>query len=90
MSNKVAGKRQKGADSPEFREKDARSMAGIMGVFSVAVLGIFPLAYDNYYYNILETKYHFYCVASVAGHGSDALLRDLQRPDRRLFQGERQ
>ena len=47
MSNKVAGKRQKGVDSPELREKDARSMAGIMGVFSVAVLGIFPLAYDN-------------------------------------------
>ena len=41
-------------------------MAGIMGVFAVAVLGIFPLAYDNYYYNILETKYHFYCVASIA------------------------
>ena len=59
MSNKVSGKRQKGADSPELREKDARSMAGIMGVFAVAVLGIFPLAYDNYYYNILETKYHF-------------------------------
>ncbi len=37
-----------------------------MGVFAVAVLGIFPLAYDNYYYNILETKYHFYCVASIA------------------------
>ena len=66
MSNKVSGKRQKGADSPELREKDARSMAGIMGVFAVAVLGIFPLAYDNYYYNILETKYHFYCVASIA------------------------
>ena len=31
MSNKVSGKRQKGADSPELREKDARSMAGIMG-----------------------------------------------------------
>ena len=62
-------------DSPELREKDARSMAGIMGVFAVAVLCIFPLVYDNYYYNILETKYHFYCVA-------DALLRNLQRPDR--------
>ena len=49
-----------------MREKDDRSMAGIMSVFAVAVLGIFPLAYDNYYYNILETKYHFYCVASIA------------------------
>lgn len=90
MSNKVSGKRQKGADSPELREKDARSMAGIMGVFAVAVLGIFPLAYDNYYYNILETKYHFYCVASIAAHGADALLRDLQRPDRGIFQRGRQ
>ena len=64
MSNKVSGKRQKGADSPELREKDARSMAGIMGVFAVAVLGIFPLAYDKLYDNVRECKYHVYWVHS--------------------------
>ena len=37
----------------------------IMTVFAIVVLCIFPLVYDDFYFNILETKYQFYCVVAI-------------------------
>lgn len=38
----------------------------IMGVFVFAVLCIFPLVFTHFYFNILETKYQFYCGCVIA------------------------
>lgn len=37
--------------------------AFIMGTFSLVVLCVFPLIYHDFYFDILETKYQFYCGA---------------------------
>lgn len=37
-----------------------------MGTFTLVVLCIFPLVYQDFYFNILETKYRFYCIAAIA------------------------
>lgn len=41
-------------------------MTRIMSVFAVAVLCVFPIVYDNFYFNILETKYKFYCACVIS------------------------
>ncbi len=33
----------------------------ILGLFVAAVLIGLPIVYDNYYFNILDTKYYYYC-----------------------------
>lgn len=38
----------------------------ITGIFIIAVLAIFPLFYTNYYFNILQAKYYFYCIAVIS------------------------
>lgn len=38
----------------------------IMGVFTLAVLCVLPVLYDDFYFNILETKYQSYCVMAIA------------------------
>ena len=40
------------------------NVALIMGVFTLAVLCVLPLVFRDYYFNILETKYQFYCIVS--------------------------
>lgn len=40
--------------------------SGIMGVYVLVILCVFPVVYHNFYFDILETKYQFYCVASIA------------------------
>ena len=42
------------------------NVALIMGVFTLAVLCVLPLVFRDYYFNILETKYQFYCIVSIA------------------------
>ena len=42
------------------------NVALIMGVFTLAVLCALPLVFRDYYFNILETKYQFYCIVSIA------------------------
>lgn len=37
----------------------------IMGVYALVILCIFPVIYHNYYFDILETKYQFYCGVSI-------------------------
>ena len=38
----------------------------IMGVYALVILCIFPVVYHDFYFDILETKYQFYCVASIS------------------------
>lgn len=38
----------------------------IMGIFALVMLCVFPLVYHDFYFDILETKYQFYCVAAIA------------------------
>ena len=48
-------------------EKSAGNVfAKIMGIFTLVVLCVFPVVYHNYYFDILETKYQFYCIAAIA------------------------
>ncbi|MBR5316970.1 MAG: O-antigen ligase family protein [Lachnospiraceae bacterium] len=55
MGNSGENKQQsKGMDIPNV----------IMGIYAFVVLCIFPVVYDNFYFNILETKYRFYCIVS--------------------------
>ena len=68
MSNRIKKKEQ---TKNSFQE----NVALIMGIFTLVVLCIFPLVYHHYYFDILETKYQFYCVvsliamAAMAGYG---------------------
>lgn len=57
-------KRIKKQSSTSVNASDVFGM--IMTIFTIVVLCIFPLAYDDFYFNILETKYQFYCVAAIS------------------------
>ena len=37
----------------------------IMGIFTLAVLCLCPVVYHRYYFDILETKYQFYCALAI-------------------------
>lgn len=37
----------------------------IMGIFTLVILCIFPLVFHDFYFDILETKYQFYCAAAI-------------------------
>lgn len=38
----------------------------IMGVFALVMLCIFPVVYHDFYFDILETKYQFYCISAIS------------------------
>lgn len=59
MSNRIKKKQE---TKSSFQE----SAALIMGIFTLVVLCIFPLVFHNYYFDILETKYQFYCVTAIS------------------------
>ena len=68
MSNHIKKKEQ-------TRNSFQENAALIMGIFTLVVLCIFPVVYHHYYFDILETKYQFYCavsliaMAAMAGYG---------------------
>lgn len=59
MSNRIK-KRDEGGSS--FEERASL----IMGIFVLAVLCVLPVVFGNYYFNILEVKYQFYCGSVIA------------------------
>ena len=47
-------------------EKKSQNMFDkIMGIYTLVVLCAFPIVYDDFYFNILETKYKFYCACVI-------------------------
>lgn len=68
MSNRI---KKKQTAKSSFNE----NIALIMGTFTLAVLCILPLVFHHFYFDILETKYQFYCAAAIvmmiamAGYG---------------------
>lgn len=58
MSNRIKKKQE---NKSSFQENAAL----IMGIFALVVLCVFPLVFHNYYFDILETKYQFYCAAAI-------------------------
>lgn len=50
--------------SHEINEKRSKTSM-IMGIFTLIVLCVFPVVYHDYYFDILETKYQFYCAAAI-------------------------
>lgn len=51
------------ARNPEVLADSAKNIfSGIVAFFVIIVLSVFPLYYDNYYFNILKAKYQFYFV----------------------------
>lgn len=51
-------------NKPEVLSETAKNIfAGIIAVFIVTILSVFPLYYDNYYFNILKAKYSFYYIS---------------------------
>lgn len=52
-------------DKIERLNKDNKLFKIIAGVYTVVIFGIFPLFYDDYYYNILPTKYTFFYITSL-------------------------
>ena len=50
---------------PEEKET-GNTFAKIMGIFTLVVLCVFPVVYHNYYFDILETKYQFYCASAIS------------------------
>ena len=50
-----------------FENKNKRNIFdGIMSIYTLIIMCVFPVVYDNFYFNILETKYRFYCIAAIA------------------------
>ena len=58
MSKRIKKRREAGSTFED-------NAALIMGIFTLIVLCIFPLVYHRYYFDILETKYQFYCAAAI-------------------------
>lgn len=49
--------------NPEVLAETAKNiLSSVIGVFIIIVLSVFPLYYDNYYFNILKAKYTFYFI----------------------------
>ncbi|WP_215700038.1 O-antigen ligase family protein [Clostridium sp. MCC353] len=59
MSNK------KKTSNREFYEAKNRIMSAITGFFVLMVLAVLPLIVDDFYFNILETKYKFYWISML-------------------------
>lgn len=53
-------------DPNALAEVAGNVFAGIMAVFTLVVLVVFPLYYHNYYFDILKAKYKFYWITVVA------------------------
>lgn len=49
----------------EVKNSFQENTALIMGIFALVVLCVFPLVFHRYYFDILETKYQFYCAAAI-------------------------
>lgn len=58
MANKSIKKQQAKITAGE-------AMALLMGIFSLSILCMFPLAIDNAYFNILETKYKYFSTCAI-------------------------
>lgn len=58
MANRI---KRKAETTVSTREK----MSWVMSVFTLIILGIFPLVVHNRYFDILEAKYQFYCVCTI-------------------------
>lgn len=50
-----------------IKKKTDSGLDMILGFFTLVVLCAFPVVYDNYYFNILQTKYKFYSASAIAG-----------------------
>ena len=66
MANRIKKKQETKATVSE-------TMALIMGIFVVAVLGGLPLVVTNAYFNILETKYIYFCICAIAAIAISAI-----------------
>ena len=53
-------------DSGELAAVAGNIFSGITAVFTFMILTIFPLYYQNFYFDILKAKYKFYWIAAVA------------------------
>ena len=49
----------------EKKQTGVNMISKIMGLFALLVLCVFPVVYHNYYFDILQTKYHSYCVMAT-------------------------
>ncbi|MCI8453881.1 MAG: O-antigen ligase domain-containing protein [Lachnospiraceae bacterium] len=58
MSNRIKKKQEK---KSSFQETQGL----LIGVFTLAVLCLLPVVFTRFYFNILETKYIFFCVISI-------------------------
>ncbi len=58
MKNKLDGKEMRDQDA--FAETCTSIISGVISFFVMLLVVLFPLIYDNAYFNILETKYRYY------------------------------
>lgn len=58
MSNRI---KKSSETKSSFQEK----AAFITGIFVIAVLCLLPVVFTDFYFNILETKYIFYCIIAI-------------------------
>lgn len=56
--------------SSTFMETCSAITSGTINVALVFLFTVFPLIYDNSYINILETKYHYYCIFAIGMLGT--------------------
>ncbi len=48
-----------------FEEKARKTISGIVALYIIVILGVFPLYFQNYYFDILVAKYKFYWISTV-------------------------
>ena len=66
MANRIKKKQETKASMSEV-------MALIMGIFAIAVLCGLPLVVTNAYFNILETKYTYFCICAISAISISAI-----------------
>lgn len=47
------------------KSKNNNAIKWITGLYVLIILAIFPLFYMDYYFNILQAKYYFYCIITI-------------------------
>ena len=55
-----------GKESTVLSEVAGKVFSRVIVVFTCIILVVFPLYYENYYFNILKAKYKFYWITVLA------------------------
>ena len=65
MENKILEKKTVEYLPDTFAKTSQNLIGGVVSLYLVAVMILLPLIYDNFYFNILETKYRCFLICTI-------------------------